>query len=44
MIEEWVNSQPECPSRKEVQKQFPEIHQKYIKAALQSRSDREKKG
>jgi hypothetical protein len=43
MIEEWVNSQTECPSRKDVQKQFPEIHQKYVKAAIQSRLDREKR-
>ena len=41
MVEEWVRTQPECPSRKEAQKQFPTVPQKHIRAAIQSRKDKE---
>lgn len=43
LVEEWVNAQPACPSRKEAQREFPEVPQKHIRAAIQSRKDREKK-
>jgi hypothetical protein len=43
-VEKWVNSQPTCPSRKEVQEQFPDVQHRVIKAVLQSRKDREAKG
>ena len=39
-VREWVLAQPTCPSRKEVKKVFPEVPQKYIRSAIQSRKDR----
>ncbi len=42
-IRDWVNAQPECPSRKQAKKQFPGVEQKHIRAALQSRKDRERR-
>jgi len=42
-VEEWINAQPTCPSRKQTQRQFPDVLQKHIRAALQSRKDRDKK-
>jgi hypothetical protein len=40
-VEAWVNAQPALPSRKEAVAQFPDAPQRVIKAALQSRKDRE---
>lgn len=40
-VEAWVNTQPTLPSRKEVQDKFPNAPHRVIKAALQSRKDRE---
>jgi hypothetical protein len=42
MVEGWVKAQPVCPSPKEAQRQFPEVPQKHIRSAVQSRKDREK--
>ena len=41
-VEKWVNAQPECPSRKEVKREFPDVDQKHIRAAVQSRKDRDR--
>ena len=41
-VEEWVNAQSACPSRKEAQRAFPDIPQKHIRAAIQSRKDRDR--
>ena len=41
-VEEWVNAQPKCPSRKEVKREFPDVDQKHIRSAVQSRKDRER--
>jgi len=40
-VEAWINAQPALPSRKEVQDKFPDAPQRVVKAALQSRKDRE---
>ena len=40
-VEAWVNAQPALPSRKDAQARFPEAPQRVVKAALQSRKDRE---
>lgn len=40
-VEKWVNAQPALPSRKETVARFPEAPQRVVKAALQSRKDRE---
>ncbi len=40
-VEEWVDKQKEIPDRKEVQKLFPEAPVRLIRAAIQSRKDRE---
>ncbi len=40
-IEKWVDEQPELPSRKEAQRLFPQVPVKLIRAAIQSRRDRE---
>ena len=41
-VEAWINAQPECPTRKQVKQQFPQVDQKHIRSALQSRQDRER--
>ena len=41
-VEKWVDAQPTCPSRKQGQKQFPDVPQKVVRAAVQSRKDRER--
>lgn len=41
MIEKWVAEQPELPDRKEAQRLFPQVPIKVIRAAIQSRRDRE---
>jgi len=41
VVEQWVNAQPALPSRKEAQDKFPDAPQRVVKAALQSRKDRE---
>lgn len=43
-VQEWVDAQPECPSRKQVKRQFPKVDQKHIRAAIQSRKDRDRSG
>lgn len=40
-VEEWVESQPELPDRKEAQRLFPDAPMRIIRAAIQSRKDRE---
>jgi len=40
-VEDWVESQPEVPDRREVQKLFPGAPVRLIRAAIQSRKDRE---
>lgn len=42
-VEAWINAQPTCPTRKQTQRQFPDVLQKHVRAALQSRKDRDKK-
>lgn len=42
-VQEWVDAQPECPTRKEAQRRFPETPLKHIRAAIQSRKDRLRK-
>lgn len=42
-VEKWVDAQPECPTRKEVVAKFPRAPQRVIRAAIQSREDRERK-
>jgi len=42
-VEEWVESQPEVPDRREAQKLFPGAPVRLIRAAIQSRKDREAK-
>jgi uncharacterized protein (DUF433 family) len=42
-VETWVNAQETCPSRKEIKRAFPEADLKHIRAALQSRKDRERR-
>lgn len=41
-VEKWVESQPQCPTRKETVAQFPDAPQRVVKAAIQSREDRER--
>jgi len=41
-VERWVESQPKCPSRKQAVEAFPTAPQRLIKAAIQSREDRER--
>lgn len=41
MIERWVEEQPELPDRKEAQRLFPQAPVRLIRAAIQSRRDRE---
>jgi hypothetical protein len=43
-VEKWVESQPQCPTRREAAAQFPDAPQRVIKAAIQSREDRERSG
>jgi len=43
-VEKWVESQPTCPTRKEAAAQFPDAPQRVVKAAVQSREDRERRG
>jgi len=43
-IQEWVDSLPECPTRKQAKKKFPGMDQRHIRAAIQSRKDRETLG
>lgn len=43
-VQEWVDAQPECPTRKQVKKRFPDVDQKHIRPAIQSRKDREQAG
>lgn len=38
----WVDAQAECPSRKQAKRQFPNVDQKHIRAAIQSRRDRDR--
>jgi len=40
-VKRWVDAQPECPNRKAVKRQFPDVDQKHIRSAIQSRKDRE---
>ncbi len=42
-VEGWIEAQATTPSRKQTQQQFPAVPQKHIRAALQSRMDRERK-
>jgi hypothetical protein len=42
-VEAWVNAQEECPGRKQVKQQFPNVDQKHIRSAIQSRKDRERR-
>jgi hypothetical protein len=41
-VEKWVEAQPKCPSRKDAMTKFPEAPQRVVKAAVQSREDRER--
>lgn len=41
-VERWVNAQPQCPNRKQVVAEFPNVPQRIIRAAIQSREDRER--
>jgi len=41
-VEKWVDAQPTCPSRKDTQKRFPDVPKKLVRAAVQSRKDRER--
>lgn len=41
-IEAWVDDQPTCPSREQTQKKFPGVPKKIVRAAVQSRKDRER--
>jgi len=43
-VQAWVDAQPECPTRKQAKRQFPGVDQKHIRAAIQSRKDREQVG
>ena len=43
-VQAWVDALPECPSRKQVKRQFPNVDQKHIRSAIQSRRDREQGG
>jgi hypothetical protein len=43
-VEQWVNGQVACPSRKQTVKAFPEVPQRIIRAAIQSRKDKDRKG
>lgn len=43
-VQDWVDAQSECPSRKETQRRFPEIPIKHVRAAIQSRKDRDGRG
>lgn len=44
LVQEWVDAQAKCPSRKEAQRHFPNIPLKHIRAAIQSRKDRTPEG
>jgi hypothetical protein len=39
-VEQWIDEQPELPTRKETQRQFPDAPQRVIRAALQSSKDK----
>jgi len=39
-VTRWAKAQPSLPSRKETQKQFPDLPHKIIRSALQSLRDR----
>lgn len=41
-VDRWVNAQDKCPNRKQVKREFPDVDQKHIRAAIQSRKDRER--
>ncbi len=41
-VQAWVDTQPECPNRKQAKRQFPNVDQKHLRAAIQSRKDRER--
>ena len=42
-VEEWIIAQDKCPSRKETQREFPNVPQRLIRAALQSRKDSDRR-
>lgn len=42
-VEQWVDSQSMCPTRKEAIAQFPDVPHRIIKSAIQSREDRERR-
>lgn len=42
-VERWVNAQPQCPTRKQAVAQFPDAPQRIVRAAVQSRMDRERR-
>lgn len=42
-VEDWVNAQPEFPGRKQAKQHFPNVDQKHIRSAIQSRKDRERR-
>jgi len=41
-VAKWVDAQPSCPTRKQAKRQFPDVDQRHIRSALQSRKDRER--
>lgn len=41
MVEKWIAEHPELPCRKEAQRLFPKVPTRLIRAAIQSRRDRE---
>ena len=41
-VAKWVDAQPSCPTRKQIKRQFPDVDQRHIRSALQSRQDRER--
>lgn len=43
-VEQWVNNQDTCPNRKQVIQAFPNVPQKIIRAVIQSRKDKDRKG
>ena len=43
-VRAWVDAQPECPSRKQARRQFPDVDVKHVRSAIQSRKDREQGG
>lgn len=42
-VDRWVNAQDKCPTRKQAKREFPDVDQKHIRAAIQSRKDRERR-